>query len=264
MLLCPICQSPLTLTNKQWACVNRHSFDIAKEGYVNLLAVQHKRSKNPGDNADMIQARQQFMHGGHYQFLADAICAQLGEVNANNLLDLGCGEGYFTEAMFASLKPAQLFAIDISKAAVRLAAKRQPAINYLVASNHRIPLPEQSVDVAVRVMAPSQLSELQRLIKPGGHLLIVRPGARHLYQLKQQIYQDVRLHEEQADELEGFQLLGQRKVSAELTLDQAAMGQLASMTPFAWRKTDKLKEALQSKTSFEMSAAFVLDWYQRD
>src|SRR5690606_4067516 len=94
MYLCPLCQQPLHLSAKQYQCANRHSFDIAREGYVNLLPVQHKNSKDPGDNKDMMQARRDFLHAGWYAPLAQAVSDTVTKLAPDTLLDLGCGEGY--------------------------------------------------------------------------------------------------------------------------------------------------------------------------
>lgn len=96
---CPLCHQPLSREKNSYICPQRHQFDMAKEGYVNLLPVQHKRSRDPGDSAEMIQARRAFLDAGHYQPLRDAIVAQLRErldEKATAVLDIGCGEGYYT------------------------------------------------------------------------------------------------------------------------------------------------------------------------
>jgi 23S rRNA (guanine745-N1)-methyltransferase len=118
---CPLCHAPLARTDKSYACPQGHRYDMAKEGYVNLLPVQHKRSKDPGDSAEMMQARRAFLDAGHYQPLRDAVAqllaAKLAD-GASAILDIGCGEGYYTAAFadIAQQKGASTFGLDVSKA----------------------------------------------------------------------------------------------------------------------------------------------------
>ena len=126
---CPLCHQPLSREKNSYICPQRHQFDMAKEGYVNLLPVQHKRSRDPGDSAEMMQARRAFLDAGHYQPLRDAIVAQLRErldEKATAVLDIGCGEGYYTHAFADALPEITTFGLDVSKVAIKAAAKRYP------------------------------------------------------------------------------------------------------------------------------------------
>ncbi|WP_425278789.1 putative RNA methyltransferase [Enterobacter hormaechei] len=130
---CPLCHAPLTCAEKTFICPQGHQFDRAKEGYVNLLPVQHKRSRDPGDSAEMMQARRAFLDAGHYQPLRDAVVALLRQSlteGVSAMLDIGCGEGYYT-ATFADVaaeKGAETYGLDVSKVAIRAAAKRYSAL----------------------------------------------------------------------------------------------------------------------------------------
>ena len=165
---CPLCHAPLTRAEKTFICPQGHQFDRAKEGYVNLLPVQHKRSRDPGDSAEMMQARRAFLDAGHYQPLRDAVVALLRQYlteGASAMLDIGCGEGYYT-ATFADVaaeKGAETFGLDVSKVAIRAAAKRYSAVTFCVASSHRLPFEEASMDAVVRIYAPCKAEELARV-----------------------------------------------------------------------------------------------------
>ncbi|PLL88324.1 23S rRNA (guanine(745)-N(1))-methyltransferase, partial [Klebsiella michiganensis] len=110
---CPLCHAPLERRDNSYICPQRHQFDLAKEGYVNLLPVQFKRSRDPGDSAEMMQARRAFLDAGHYQPLRGAICAYLQTFAPTDLLDIGCGEGYYTHA-FAAIA-SHSWGLDVSK-----------------------------------------------------------------------------------------------------------------------------------------------------
>lgn len=215
---CPLCHARLTRSDKSFICPQGHQFDMAKEGYVNLLPVQHKRSRDPGDSAEMMQARRAFLDAGHYQPLRETVAAVLGEKltdNATCMLDIGCGEGYYT-ATFAAVareKGAETFGLDVSKVAIRAAAKRYCAVTFCVASSHRLPFDDGSMDAVVRIYAPCKADELARVVKVGGWVITVTPGPRHLMELKGLIYEEVRLHAPHSEQLAGFTLKQEQSVA---------------------------------------------------
>lgn len=264
MIICPICRTTLNKQQKQWSCQNGHSFDQAKEGYTNLLVVQHKHSKNPGDSKEMMQARQQFLSQGHYAFLSQAINQQVADCDPKHVLDIGCGEGYYTQALQQRLaQSAAIYGIDISKDAVRMAAKRCKESQFFVASNHRLPISDAGIDVVTRVFAPSDEHELLRVTKPGSHLLKVVPGSHHLSSLRALLYEDVQLHNEDAEEMDGWRLVEQQKLSQSKTLNHQDMSALVLMTPFAWKKNQQLQTHLAEREEFEVNFEFVLQLYRR-
>ncbi len=209
--LCPVCGEPLHLhpSAKSYHCQNRHSFDLAKEGYLNLLPVQHKHSIEPGDSKQMMIARREFLEAGFYEPMAEAVAlmvdANRPEGQTMRLLDLGCGEGYYSRKIAARCEPVALHGIDIAKAGIAAAAKKQPAARFIVASSNRLPYAGQYFDLVLRVFAPSNDDELKRVLKPSGLLLTVTPGPRHLWQLKEFIYADVKEHAPEAVLPHGFE-----------------------------------------------------------
>ncbi|MBY8300657.1 23S rRNA (guanine(745)-N(1))-methyltransferase [Vibrio fluvialis] len=267
---CPLCQQPLSLTERTYACENRHQFDVAKEGYVNLMPAHHKRSKDPGDNKEMMQARRRFLEAGHYDPMRDQIavlCAQALQGSQHQLLDIGCGEGYYTtyvaNALQAQNPQAQTYGLDISKIAVRYAAKRYTNCEFAVASSHRLPFADASLDGILRIYAPCKAEELQRCVRNNGVVITVTPAARHLYQFKQGIYQDVRLHEEQPEIIDGFELETQQKLNYMMTLSGEEAFDLLQMTPFAWRASEEFKSEVRASEQFECEADFMLRVYRK-
>lgn len=267
---CPLCHSPMTRQARAYVCENRHQFDIAKEGYVNLMPVQHKRSKDPGDNKAMIQARRRFLNGGHYDAMRDrvtALCAELLTNHAPQLLDLGCGEGYYTthiaNVLLEQHSDTKVYGLDISKVAVRFAAKRYPECHFSVASSQRLPFADNSLDAIVRIYAPSSAQEMLRCIRPGGFLLTVTPAARHLFEYKARIYDSVRLHEESPETLDGFTLEHSEKVNYTMTLPGDDAFDLLQMTPFYWHASDEFRHSLTQASVFPCEADFMLHLYRK-
>ena len=246
-LRCPLCHSPLLENPSGVACANRHQFDRAREGYLNLLPVQHKHSLDPGDAKQQLQARQLFLQKGYFDVLWQTLLTLI-PIAQGRLLDLGCGEGYFSLALKRHLPELSVTGVDIAKEGVRLAAKKakQQAANieFCVASNFSLPFMDQSLDLIMRIFAPSKEEELRRVLKPGGYLLIVAPGEQHLLGLRQQLYSEVRPHVEPPTP-EGFRFVSAQSVVQPLNLPAGEDTRaLLAMTPFAWRLRQDVLESL--------------------
>ena len=251
--LCPLCAAPLALTERTWGCPQQHQFDVAKEGYVNLLPVQKKNSKDPGDNKQMMFARREFLNAGYYQGLSDRVNKLALEFapETKQILDIGCGEGYYSQRLFYSLNQhhkCNLQGIDISKSAIKYAAKRYPHLQFCVASAYEMPVDAQSVDLAIRIYAPSKIEELHRVMANGGILITVSPGPLHHFALKKQIYAEPRLHPESTAHILGFECLHQERLQSQLELTHTEhIAHFLEMTPYAWKFTDAQKQLLASQ-----------------
>ncbi len=266
MYCCPLCREILSQQNNAWRCTNGHQFDIAREGYVNLLPVQQKKSLDPGDNAEMIQARRAFLDAGHYQFLSDAINQLLAAVlqSTDALLDLGCGEGYYSARAATALSGVEVYGLDISKTAVRYASKRYQNLTCCVASSYALPFNDGVFAGLLRIYAPSDAGEMARVLRPGGYLLTVSPAPEHLRQFKQQAYASVRLHPDTIKDEAGFShLQRQRLQSLWQAPDAATMLQLIEMTPLAYKLNAAMRDLLcQQLPAIQLD--FYLDLYQKD
>ncbi|WP_306520734.1 23S rRNA (guanine(745)-N(1))-methyltransferase [Rheinheimera sp.] len=277
MYRCPLCQQPLIANAAGLNCSNRHQFDRAREGYFHLLPVQQKKSLTPGDSAEMIQARRAFLEAGFYQPLSDAVNQLLlsttsetaATISPNTtpaqlaLLDIGCGEGYYSNRLAQALPQLQVYGIDISKAAVKAASKKYPQLHCAVASSYHLPFADQSFALLLRIYAPSEPSELARVAAPGALLLTVTPAPEHLLQLKQQIYQEVRLHPAQIQQQPGFQHQKRQQLSWIFQPDKAAeLEQLLQMIPLGYKVNAELKQQLLQQLP-AIKLDFYLDLYQR-
>jgi len=195
-LACPFDGQPLKNRQSQMACSNGHTFDIARQGYVNLLPVQFKRSKQPGDGKEMLLARKRFLNAGYYQPVADHLAALTkaqGVGDTGCVLDAGCGEGYFLNRVFGDSHgqgdgQPSFIGLDISKAAIVESTKRNRHITWVVGSNKNPPLLDASVDLIFCVFGFACLPGFNKILKPGGKLVLVEPAADHLIQLRQVIY----------------------------------------------------------------------------
>jgi 23S rRNA (guanine745-N1)-methyltransferase len=179
---CPLCANRLIAEPRRYCCSSEHSFDQSHDGYVNLL-VRQPRKRARGDPVEMVRARRSFLDAGYFAPLRDAV---LGLIATGTVLDLGCGEGYYTRPLKSS-SGSWIGAVDISKDAVRMAARRSGEIHYAVANAYDVPVVDSSIDNAVIVFGPSAAAEVLRVLSPSGRVVVVGPGPRHLLELKQRI-----------------------------------------------------------------------------
>ncbi|ART62256.1 putative RNA methyltransferase [Kushneria marisflavi] len=193
-LTCPLDGAPLSRTESGWCCPQGHTFDVSRQGHVNLLPVQKKRSRDPGDSKAMIAARRRFLEADHYQGIAEAVSRRVLAHGAAHealaVLDAGCGEGYYLRALAqaASVRRLSVLGLDISKWAVQAAAGRDRRMQWVVGSNAALPVPDQSLDVVLCMFGFPTPAEFARVLKPGGLLLEVEAGPDHLIELREIIY----------------------------------------------------------------------------
>lgn len=285
---CPICQAPLQPNPQGFGCQQRHQFDKAKEGYVNLLPVQHKKSKNPGDDAQMVQARRAFLAAGHYQFLQQSLIDTIAQLVAGlfnetaeeetatkteskpitTIADSGCGEGYYTNGLADrlcqnhQLQATCVYGIDIAKTAIRYAAKRGPNTHYAVASSHALPFAANNIDILFKVFAPMADNEIKRVLNPAGYFISVVPGPMHLQQLREKIYEQVTPHQPEQCPA-GFRLKSTINRQQQVTLTQSDdIQHLCKMTPFAWKLSKQVQNELFSAESLTVDFDFTINVYQ--
>ena len=244
-LICPHCQAPLQQHERQWRCANNHSYDQARQGYLNLLLVQHKNSRNPGDTPQMLASRQAFLDAGHYQPVSDAINSQFADLNQGALVDIGCGEGYYLDRLARSQPELHCAGLDISKDAVLKACKRNREVRWLVASSARLPFAPESVDALLCVFSPWQWDACLTVLKPGGRLLLVGPHSDHLLALRQGLYPEVHPTPPLIKALpDSLSVVSQQTLRYPLTLDATDLANLIGMTPHGFRSQQERQHQL--------------------
>jgi Methylase involved in ubiquinone/menaquinone biosynthesis len=265
---CPVCGQVLYCNNKTLRCASGHSFDLAAAGYVNLLRTQSARTH--GDDKIMARARREFLSRGYYRPIADAVSESLVQLAAENkrlgktftLLDAGCGEGFYTNAVANTLAEsgADIAAagIDISRDAVALASKAYRAVSFAVASVYELPVADNYCDGIISLFAPFPEKELIRAVKPGGFIVRAVPLADHLWELKRLLYDNPR-ENDPTPEPEFLMFVSHRHVSYKISVGQPDLNNLFMMTPYFHRTSredfDKLSktDALDVTISIEIS-----------
>ena len=264
LFICPKCQRKLNIVPSGAAvCELGHSYDRAKEGYYNLLM---SAGGSHGDNAQMVTARRAFLEAGHYEPLAKRVAQVVAErlPEGGVALDSGCGEGYYTARVAASIGRGSVGGFDISKDAVRRAAKRRTGATLAVASAYKLPIADSSIDLIYNVFSPFAIDECSRVLRVGGMFLAVIPGAEHLFSLKEEIY-DAPYKNTVADtRIAGFELLSREEVRYPIALESAeAVRSLFMMTPYAYRTSAKGRERVESLERLVTEAHFLLLLYRK-
>lgn len=263
---CPVCGTPLELTERQYRCINGHGFDLAREGYVNLLLAHQKRSKEAGDSKAMLQSRRSFLERGFYDVLPRFLATRIDELFPDqhiNLLDAGCGEGYYTGFIKREIgERINGWGTDIAKPGIVLAAKRYKEIQFFVASTFRLPLQDHTINVAIRIYAPGDAREFARILSPAGRLITVIPGKRHLFGLKQHIYDTPQEHEAEEPLPEGFTLREQHILHDQIHLNASAdICHLLEMTPYYWHAPQEKQQHVAALTELKTEIEFVVNVY---
>ena len=263
-LLCPICREQLNKADRQYVCPNNHSFDLARQGYVNLLTVQQKHSLNPGDTREQVLSRREFLEAGHYAPIAQALvdAARAWSISGQ-ILDVGCGEGYYS-ARLADALESPLTGLDISKEAVRCAAAKYKGKQWLCATAAHIPVEDASVDLMTSLFALTLPQEFARVLKPGGYYFQVLAAEDHLLGLKGIIYDQLQFKEKNTvPELPGFELVQSVPIRFAFTVEGKQVRNLLSMTPHVFRIGKDGAERLARTEVLTDTASCVLNVYRR-
>lgn len=259
-LTCPVCGSPLTLQGPSLKCANGHSFDLAKEGYVNLLRT-NKSGDRIGDDKFSARCRRDFLSKGYYSILAHRL-SQLLKHSSGCLLDICCGEGYYTSYVADNIG-LDAYGFDISREMVRLAAKRG-AGKFFVANMAAIPVEDASFDCAMHLFAPFHEPEFARVLKPGGILLSVTPGARHLFGLKEAVYDTPYLNDEAPPQTTQLQLLSTEKLTGKILLRTPEdIDAVFRMTPYYFHTSQKDRDKLLAHAQLETEIEFMIHTFQK-
>ncbi|HGQ1045532.1 TPA: methyltransferase domain-containing protein [Streptococcus pneumoniae] len=233
---CPIFQENLTLLETNFKCCNRHSFDLAKFGYVNL-APQIKQSANY--NKENFQNRQQILEAGFYQAILDAVSDLLASSKTTTtILDIGCGEGFYSRKLQESHSEKTFYAFDISKDSVQIAAKSEPnwAVNWFVGDLARLPIKDANMDILLDIFSPANYGEFRRVLSKDGILIKVIPTENHLKEIRQRV-QDQLTNKEYSNQdikehfQEHFTILSSQTASLTKTITAEQLQALLSMTP---------------------------------
>ena len=263
-LLCPLCGAPLCRKEHTYHCENRHSFDIARQGYVNLLPVQQKHSLHPGDTREQVVARRAFLSAGFYQPIIDTLISTAREFGCKGpILDVGCGEGYYSSRLAGALD-ADLLGLDISKEAVRAAAGAYKNAAWVCATASHLPVRDGSIRLLTSLFSLTLPEEFLRVLAKDGYYFQVLAAQDHLLGLKSIIYPELLLREKDSvPELPGFAPVKTIPIRFSFRIEGEQIQNLFSMTPHVFRIGKAGAERLAKLTELEDTASCVLNVFRR-
>jgi len=258
---CPVCAARLEPGPTAYTCSGGHAFDRSREGYVNLL-LRPPRNRSSGDSLEMIHARRRFLDGGHFEAVREAVLAALGR---GPVLDVGCGEGYYTrpldhaggnEGGGGGGSGTWVGGIDVSRPAIRLAARRGPGIAYAVANAFDLPVVSGGIDNVVSVFGPIAPDEIDRILTPTGRVVVVGPAPSHLIELKELLLAAARPHElrHPLQDDPRFGVMEQSRVTRTLVLDRPDVEALIDMTPYRWQIPAERRSRRDEITAMSVTA----------
>ncbi len=280
-LACPVCKSPLALTERVYRCAEGHAYDLARQGYVNLLMSHRKKSKNPGDDRAMVLARSAFLNQGYYapflqRVIENTLQGNTGErILPSLFLDVGCGEGYYTLGLMSALEASadsgvwkytpKGIGLDISKEAILAACRRNQRfenMSWMVASGADIPVQTNAVDVLLCVFSRLMPAEFLRVLQPEGRLVVAGAAENHLQELRSVLYDEVRQKPFSVDaELgPGFRCIQRDRFSFRFTMNEPEdLDALLMMTPHGWRTAPDKKTRIHALLGKPITGDFQIE-----
>ncbi|MBR5485569.1 MAG: methyltransferase domain-containing protein [Oscillospiraceae bacterium] len=269
--VCPVCGEKLIKYEKSLVCSKKHSFDISKEGYVNLFIPKKNSSGNHGDDKLMVRARRDFLNKGYYSPLMQQVCdfvcryTKSGDV----VLDAGCGECWYTSNIQQALETAEIQAdiigVDISKNALAAGAKRNKKLQLAVASVFNIPVENESCQILLNLFAPYSKEETLRVLKKDGIMILVIPLENHLWGLKKAVYPKPYKNEVKSWELDGFTMLEKQEIRSIIHLPCSEdIKNLFAMTPYYYKTGADDQKRLESLTELDTETEFAVIAYRKN
>ena len=266
---CPVCKGPLEKRERSLFCPNGHCYDISKYGYVNLLMSNQSSAKRHGDDRLMVEARRDFLDGGYYAPIRDGLLELALPMlkSGSRLVDAGCGEGWYTSALYEKAKEQgkdiQVACSDISKDALRYASKRLPNAECAVSSSARLPVADGGCDMLLNFFSPLEAAEFHRVLSEGGSLIRAVVLPKHLFGLKAAVYDEPYENGEPETELDGFALENRLDVRSVIKVEGEDIKRLFSMTPYYYKTSAADHAKLDKLESIETELEVCLLAYKR-
>lgn len=263
--ICPVCKKQLNKNEKIYTCESNHSFDISKDGYVNLLMSQQSSLKRHGDDKLMVRSRRDFLAKGFYKKLCDGICefVKSNVKDGSTIVDVGCGEGYYLNSVL-ECGNFNSYGIDISKDALKFASKSLKNSEFAVASAFALPFSDNSVDCLLNVFAPSAYEEFYRVLKSDGVLIKAVPLENHLWNLKCALYDEPYKNKPEKRNDQLFQLVSVEEILYTIDLqDKEDIGNLFRMTPYYYKTGRTESERLLNKENMSITVHFGVELYKK-
>ena len=264
LYICPKCHEKLVIVDKSYKCINNHTYDISSKGYVNFLLNDDKNSLHPGDTKDSLIARYDFLNKGYYKFIFNKVNNIVKEYNIINLLDIGCGVGYYTYQLKENNPSINIYGFDIAKEALAIASRyTKKDINWFVSNSKNIPIEDNSIDAVLAMFSFITLDEIKRVLKDDGIFIQVCAGKNHLIELKQTIYDEVKIKEED-NNLLPLNLIDGNEYTTTINIDNNEdIINLFKMTPHYYRCSKEKKNIINNLDKIELTIDIIINVYKK-
>lgn len=263
LYICPKCHEELTIVNNSYKCINNHSYDILAKGYVNFLLNNDKNSIHPGDSKESLIARYDYLNKGYYSFIFNKVNNIVKQYNNIDLLDIGCGVGYYTYQLKKENPSINIYGFDIAKEALAIATRYTKSdINWFVSNSKNIPIKNNSVDIVLAMFSFVTPSEIERVLKNDGVVIQVCAGKNHLIELKKEIYTDIK-EKEQTNTLLPFNLIEQQEHTTNIIIDNNEdILNLFKMTPHYYRTSEDNRDKISKLDRLDLTIDVVINIYK--
>lgn len=262
---CPICREELSVIGGSLKCQHAHTFDIAASGYVNLLPPGKAGNSHTGDDRNMIKARRAFLETGYYDRISDFAAQCIAEFSFSTdmtILDAGSGDGYHITriADILSGRLSSAIGIDASKHGAEIAAKaakceKREKVSFFAANIFDLPIADSTIDVMISMFAPIPFEEANRVLRDDGILVVIASGRKHLWEMRELLYDTPRESNANIAENSNFSLIASRELSYQFTIAEPdELKALFSMTPFSYKTSVEDASKLNNRYDTNMTA----------
>jgi len=265
IIKCPICNSRLNIVNNTLKCAENHSFDLAKQGYINLLVNKGSKNKIHGDSKEMLYARKLILSKGYYKEISCNLNTIINSFGIDNkVIDIGSGIGYYLDQLQKSNDKNTYYGIDISKEGIKEASRINKEISYVVGTNNQLPFLDNSADIIYSIFSPINLEECLRVIKSKGHIITISPNQNHLGELKELVYEVIIEKDYLVNDLfhSSIKKVDSKIIKKEITLNDYDLYQLFMMTPHYFKTPIKVKEKIKDIKEMKLTIDVVINVYQ--
>lgn len=219
-LACPKCHESIVQEGNSYKCANNHCYDLAKTKYLNLLLNPDKATNNPGDSKESLVARKAYLTKGYYDVILNSVIDCIKKYRDDtplDILDLGCGEGYYTRGLKEIFSQDTIYGLDISKEAINMATKYTKDVYWLVGNSKNLPIVDHSLDSITALFTVVNQDELKRTLKKGGYIIHVTANPNHLIEIKELIYDEIKVKSDKYirldfETIESYDLVHQVKI----------------------------------------------------